>query len=135
MRTAMYVFEPSTVTIRASDPCDDRVTLYRFNHKGEQVAQGARPLEPGVYMIVSHRPVEVSGGHISVVPLAGSKDEPPEPKAQVFNLEGGANPAAIQRFFNIFKGIDVGGDPPAPADAAPPEPATTAAIKDEPDGI
>ena len=135
IRTAMYVFEPSTVTIRASDPSEDRVTLCRFNRKGEEVALGARALQPGVYMIVSHHPVQVSGGHISVVPLAGDKDEPPEPKAQVFQLEGCASPAAIQRFFNIFKGIDVVGDSPAAADAAAPGPATTARIKDDPDGI
>lgn len=132
MRTAIYVFEPSTVTIRAKDPGEDRVTLCRFNRRAEQVALGTRELEAGIYMILSSRGVEVSGGQISVVPLAGDKDVPPEPKAQVLGLEQGANAAAILQFFLISKGIEVDDPPAQPESPAAPD---TAEITDDPDGI
>lgn len=132
MRTAIYVFEPSTVTIRSQDPGEDRVTLCRFNCKPERVATGARQLAPGIYMILSSSGVDVSGGQISVVVMPHDKDVPPEPKLQVLGLEVGATAATIQQFFDITKGIDIGDPPPQPVSPAKPG---TGEVTDEPDDI
>ena len=118
MRTALYVFEPSTVTIRSNDPGENSVRLCRFNRKAERVGLGARQLEPGIYLIVSGGGVGVSGGHISVVALLGDKDEPPEPKVQLFGLEGGVTHAELQQFFAVAKGIEVTDDPAQPQSAS-----------------
>jgi hypothetical protein len=132
MRTALYVYEPSTVTIRAKDPGESCVMLLRYNRKGEEVSLGSRKLDPGIYMIVSKSALEISSSQVSVVPLSGEKDIPPEPRAQVVGLEHGATAASIQQFFAVTKGIEVGDPPPQPVSPAG---SGTSKITDDPDGI
>lgn len=112
MRTAIYVAEPSTVTIRATAPGETSATLYRFQRGAGKPALGTHQLEPGIYMVLSIGGVDVTGNGLTVAPLSKDKDIPPEPKAAVLAAEPGATPDAIARFFQVTKDAD-------PPDRAP----------------
>src|SRR5262245_37732271 len=123
MRTAIYVAEPSTVTIRPTAPGqtgETGATLYRFQRGAGKPALGTHQLEPGIYMVLSIGGVDVTGNGLTVTPLSKDKDIPPEPKAQVLAAEPGATPDAIARFFQVTK------------DADPPDPRAPAIPEDEP---
>jgi hypothetical protein len=131
-RTALYVYEPSTVAIRAKDPAEAELLLYRYGRKRQQVAPGALALDRGIYMILSRGELDITGGNVHAIALASDKDVPPEPRAQVVGLEQGATPSTIQTFFEVFKGIDVDGPPVGSTVPAGPG---TSKITDDPDGI
>ena len=103
MRTAIYVHEPSTVTIRATSPRDAKAQLCRFNQDTDQAALGTHNLEPGVYMIVSTDALEVNVHGVDVHVLANDKDIWPDPKASVVALEPGASVASLRDFFQIAR--------------------------------
>jgi hypothetical protein len=108
MRTAIYVHEPSTVTIRATDPRDARVELSRY-HQGTQAAVGAHQLDRGIYLIVSSCAMEVTGAGltpgVAIDIIRNDKDIPPDPKATVVALEPGATAASVIQFLTVAKDI------------------------------
>ena len=52
----------------------------------------------------SDAPVDVTGDHIEVIPLAG-KDEPPVPKARALALEPGATAESVRDFLMLDKDV------------------------------
>jgi hypothetical protein len=126
-RTALYVYEPSTVAIRANECDEPELMLCRYGRQFQRVAPGALALDPGVYMVMSSGRLDITGDHITIIALTG-KEVPPEPRAQVVGLEQGATAAEIQQFFAVSKGIDVEEPPVEPVPS-------TAEATDDPDGI
>jgi hypothetical protein len=124
LRTAIYVAEPSTVTIRPLAPSQANATLYRFRRGAIASAFGVHQLDPGVYLVLSESAVEVTGPDLVVTPLSKDKDIPPEPKARVLAAEPGATTAEVHKFLMVFKDAD----PPARSSAPPVPP------EDGPDG-
>jgi len=114
MRTAIYVHEPSTVTIRAKGANEAAARLCRYNQAGNQLALGTHQLERGIYVIESRGEMDVSGSHLDIVPLRNDKNIPPDPKVIVpmLPLEPGATTESVQRFLSDAMGISVG-DPPS----------------------
>jgi len=110
MRTAIYVHEPSTVTIRAKGANEAAARLCRYNRAGNQLALGTHQLERGIYVIESRGELDVSGSHLDIVPLSNDKNIPPDPKAFVA-LEPGATAQSVQRFLSDAMDISVGGPP------------------------
>jgi hypothetical protein len=104
MRTALYIAQSTTVTIRADDPLDAKVALCRFNQAPTEVATGTHTLAPGIYLIVSRGPLEIAGGDLTVVTSSNDKDTWPEPKGSVLALEG-ASLADVQAFFQVAKDV------------------------------
>jgi hypothetical protein len=105
MRTAIYVQQPSTVTIRPTDPRDAKALLCRYNQLPEQAAAGTHKLQPGIYLVISSGPIEVHGLGTTTQIVANDKDIWPDPKATVIGLEPGATAASIQEFFTVAKDI------------------------------
>ena len=126
LRTAIYVDEPSTVTIRPLAPSQMNATLYRFRGGAGQPAFGSHRLEAGIYMVLSSAAVAASatGSGVTITPLSKDKDIPPSPKAQVLAGEDHATIEEVHRFLMVFKQAD----PPAETAAPPVVP-----IEDEPD--
>jgi len=112
MRTAIYVAEPSTVTIRPRQPSPAHATLYRFRRGAGQPAFGTHQLDPGIYLVMSVGAVDVTGNGLTVTPLSEDKDIPPEPKAQVLAAEPGATTEEIRTFFQVARTADPPGTPP-----------------------
>jgi len=127
MRTVIYVHEPSTIKIRTTDSRDSDVLLCRYNRGTDQVPTGTHQLGIGIYLVVSHGKLEISGGNVTVDLLSGDKDLPPEPRFVA--LEPGASAASIKQFLEVAKGITVGSAPAAPVSPG------TSKIKNDPDGI
>jgi hypothetical protein len=115
VRTAIYVAELSTVTIRPLAPSQVSATLYRFRRGAIGPAFGIHQLEPGIYLMLSEPGVEVTGNDLVVTPLSKDKDIPPAPKADVLAAEPGATIADVHKFLMVFKSAD----PPA-RESAPP---------------
>jgi len=107
MRTAIYVREPSTVTISATDPRDAGAQLCRYNQAVTQVAVGTHELVPGIYLVVSSSALAVTGTAVDVQIVTNDKDPWPSPKATVVALEPGATATSIQQFFVVAKVLDV----------------------------
>jgi hypothetical protein len=110
MLTVIYVYEPATLTIEVEDERDERAMIRRYDKeqpllKVRELA--TRPLEPGVYAILSKGALRVhsSSGRIEILPttpsLAGKDDWP---EAPAYARE--ASPEDLRRFF--AKGGDVG---------------------------
>jgi hypothetical protein len=144
MRTGIYVQKPTTVTIRASAPQDARVRLRRFRmatcetdaraHLREPDAVGTHQLDPGIYLIVSGSPLQIEGTNLTTQIVANDKDTWPDPGATVVGLVSDATSTtleAIQNFFAVTKGIEVG-DGPDPSESAAPD---ADKIADDPDGL
>ena len=113
MRTVIYVHEPSIATIQAKASRDAAALLCRYNQDTGQLAIGLHKLDPGIYMIISHGELEVTGSHFEVVALRNDKDIPPDPKVSILALEPGATVQSIQKFLTIAKDVsvgDIGGD-------------------------
>jgi hypothetical protein len=133
MRTGIYVQKPTTVTIRASSPADACVQLRQFRlapsetdlrtQPGEPVAVGTHQLGAGIYLIVSSSPMHIQGDHLTTQIVANDKDPWPELGAPVVGLALNATMAAVQEFFAVTKGIEVGDDPDADK------------LADDPDGL
>ena len=111
MLTAIYVHEPSTVTIRSTDP-RERVMLQRYGARMPvRPAEGAIKLERGVYAVVSTHALQIEseGGRVtsSELTVSASKDEWPDPAITISALEVDASVSDIERFFeSIVKGGD-----------------------------
>jgi hypothetical protein len=138
MRTGIYVQKPTTVTIRANAPQDARVQLRRFRvaacetdargHLPEPEAVGTHQLDPGIYLIVSSSPMQVMGDNLTTQIVANDKEGWPDPPASVVGLVSDATSTtlqAIQGFFAVTKGIEVGDVPDPDADK----------VADDPDGL
>jgi hypothetical protein len=128
-RTALYVYEPSTVTIRAKECNEPELLLCRYGRKFQRIAEGALALDGGIYLLLSSGQLDIIGGNTTITPLSG-KDVPPEPRLQVIGLEQGATAASIKQFFAVDKGIDIGDPPPEPVSPAKPD---ADEVADEPD--
>jgi hypothetical protein len=109
MRTAIYVHEPSTVTIRAKEPgpADAKIQLCRYNQTASQMAIGTHKLEPGIYLILSSGELEVNVRSVEVEVMRNDKDIWPDPKASVVALESGACAESVKEFFTLAKDLDV----------------------------
>jgi len=105
LRTALYVYQPSTVTIRAEDPRDAGVLLYRFNQEIKKPAPGVQKLNTGIYLIVSIGDIGVTGPNVEVMTLRNDKDPWPAPKATVIALEPGATVESVKNFFTVAKAL------------------------------
>jgi hypothetical protein len=107
MRTALYVQQPSTVTItvRVADAKAAAIKLYRYNHPGCRPAVGTHQLERGIYMVVSDGEIMVDTGDVVIEAASGDKDPLPGPRAQVVGLEPGATIESLQEFFAIAKDV------------------------------
>lgn len=104
MRTVLYIYQPSTVTIRAQQTNDETALLNRYNRGAGQVAVGTHKLDAGIYMIESRDPMEVTGSNMDVVFLHG-KDIPPDPKIAASALEPGATVESIRNFLEDAKDV------------------------------
>jgi hypothetical protein len=143
MRTGIYVQKPTTVTIRASATQDARVQIRRFPSATCQAdaraplrapeAVGTHQLDPGIYLIVSSSPMQVTGDNLTTQIVANDKDTWPDPGATVVGLVSDATSTtlrAIQDFFAVTKGIEVDDDTDAPESAPDAD-----KITDDPDGL
>lgn len=141
MRTGIYVQKPTTVSIRATAAQDARVQLRRFPaatcetdaraHVQAPDAVGTHKLDPGIYLIVSSSPMQIAGGNLTTQVVANDKEDWPDPGATVVGLVSNATSTtlkAIQDFFAVTKGIEVGDGPEsADPDADP--------LAEDPDGL
>ncbi|HEX3758839.1 MAG TPA: hypothetical protein VHW23_09045 [Kofleriaceae bacterium] len=142
MRTGIYVEKRTTVTIRASNPQDDRVQLRRFRVETcdadgravmrEPDAVGTHQLDAGIYLIVSSSPMQIKGDDLTTQIAPNDKDTFPDPDVTVIGLVPGASAAMIQNFFAVTKGIEIGDPPPQPVS---PTKQGTGEVTDEPDDI
>lgn len=142
MRTGIYVQKRTTVTIGASTPQDARVQLRRFQvatceadarAQREPDAVGTHQLDAGIYLIVSSSPMQIAGDNLTTQIMANDKDTWPDPGATVVGLVSDATSTtlrAIQNFFAVTKGIEVGDDP-----AGPESTPDAGKIADDPDGL
>jgi len=107
MRTALYVQEPSTVTIsvRVAAPKAAAIKLYRYNRPDCRPAVGTHQLERGIYMVVSDGEILVDTGGVTIEAASGDKDPLPGPRAQVIGLEPGATLESLREFFAIAKDV------------------------------
>jgi hypothetical protein len=106
MRTAIYVHEPTRVTIRALDERDRAVELtpYRLA-TAPRLGVGAYAIGPGIYMIHSVGALVVDGAGVTVEATTDDKDPWPDPKAHLLALEPGASVASVQARFDLAKPI------------------------------
>jgi hypothetical protein len=143
MRTGIYVQKPTTVTIRTSAAQDARVQIRRFRSGvcetdaraslREPDAVGTHQLDPGIYLIVSSSPMQITGDNLTTQVVANDKDGWPDPPAMVVGLVSDATSTtlrAIQDFFAVTKGIEVGDDTDSPESAPDAD-----RIADDPDGL
>jgi hypothetical protein len=103
MLTAIYVYEPSTVTILSRRP-DERAMIRRYAGRvPDQPALGTTRLEPGIYAILSRGELQIAWEDGRAEALTIDKDEWPDP-----SLEAGASREQIRGFFDeILKGGEV----------------------------
>jgi hypothetical protein len=104
MLTAIYIYEPSTITVRPPDSGDKSSQLYRYN-QAAQPAVGTHKLEPGIYMIVSKCALVISTGGVEVHTVTNDKDDPPRPKVTALALEPGATADSVAKFFSVALGL------------------------------
>lgn len=104
MLTAIYVYEPSTVTIRARSP-HERAMIRRFDERlPDREALGTTTLEPGIYAVLSRGELQIEWGEGRAEAMTLGKDEWPDPPA----LEAGASREQLRGFFDeILKGGEV----------------------------
>jgi hypothetical protein len=112
IRTALYVQEPSTVTIVAKDPRDAKAQLYRYNKGAVQPAVGTHKLQRGIYMILSKAEMSITNPNVMTVVVPREKDGWPDFTESIVALEQGADAASIQAFFQVAK--DITKDEPEP---------------------
>jgi len=145
MRTGIYIEKPTTVTISATAPQDARVQLRRFRpatrvadaraQLRDPEAVGTHQLDAGIYLIVSNSSMQIEGDNVTTAVVANDKEGWPDPPAGVVGLVSDATSTtlqAIQDFFAVTKGIDIGDPPPQPVSPAKPG---TSKVTDEPDGL
>ena len=104
MLTAIYVYEPSTVTISARSP-NERAMIRRYDTRTpDRSALGTTKLEPGIYALLSQEELKLEWLAGRAEALTLKKDEWPDPP----ELEAGASREQLRAFFEeIIKGADV----------------------------
>ena len=112
MRTAIYVYKPSSVTIHtkqvnASEASDAKIQICRYNKTATPTTIGTQQLDPGIYLITSSRGLEVTGLNIEAQIIPDDKDTWPDTKANVIALEPGATADSVKAFFKVAKSLDV----------------------------
>ena len=109
MHTAIYVFKPTTVTIRGQGRSRPRsIYLHQYGAKPVEKPTGEVKLKAGIYMAISTAGLEITGAHAQAAALLGAKDEWPDPPAMALSLVEGATKRRVKDFFNeIIKGGDV----------------------------
>lgn len=103
MRTGIYVFKPSTVTIVDTSRGPAKSALMSYRHQGTLQPIGTLHLDAGIYQVLSEAPVQITGDNISIVVIANGKDDWPTPPPHAMALEAGATEATIQAFFGAAK--------------------------------
>ncbi len=102
MRTGIYAYNTTTLTIQASEsfdliPFDSSIPIFR------NLASPVKlEVQPGIYKVVTDTPITVTGGGIDVV-VANNKDPWPDPPALVittFNVTS----STLDAFFTIADG-------------------------------
>ena|SRR5688572_20543958 len=104
MRTAIFVHQPSTVTISAENAAETTAELCRYRATAVP-AVGTHQLAPGVYLITSIGPMKVSGVQGEIEYRIADKDDWPDPKPRIVALEPGATAGSIKHFLTILKDI------------------------------
>jgi hypothetical protein len=104
MRTALFIVQPSTVTVRAVEPRDAASELCRYQ-QAPVPAIGTHQLEPGVYLITSSAPLAIDGVQGELQAQRNDKDEWPSPKLTVVALEPGATAASLREFLSVAKDL------------------------------
>jgi hypothetical protein len=108
VRTAIYVSQPTSVTIEINNPLDRdaRIVPYDAQEPSLIVADSVK-LARGIYLIHSFDTISVSGAHVETEISIRDKDEWPDPPAHVLALENAATSSSIKAFFAIAKGLEV----------------------------
>lgn len=100
MRTAIFVYEPTIVTIKTSE---SNLQLISFDGKAAAAPDGCElAVAPGVYKIVSSSDVGVASASskTQVLVTLNDKDQFPDPPLLPSTMEG-TSTEAIQSFFAI----------------------------------
>jgi hypothetical protein len=107
LRTAIYIQQPSSVTIRSADPTDATAQLYRYKQGLIGPAIGTHLLPRGIYLVLSRGPIDVTNSAVMTAVVPRGKDIHPDLTAGVVALEAeaGATAESIQTFFLVAKGI------------------------------
>jgi hypothetical protein len=106
MHTAIYISQPVTITIHARNEAPS-IYLHRYGGRPEEKPTGEITLEPGIYMAVSKAELEIAGEYMAWAMLRGSKDEWPDPPAEMLAMAS-TTTGKVKDFFNaIIKGGDV----------------------------
>lgn len=116
MRTAIFVHEPSIVTIEATNPSETTAKIYTYGSAPESStdayqdptatpAAGTHQLARGIYLVLSNGAMKVSGVQGDVQTDPTDKDDWPDPKPGVVALVPGATAASVKKFLTIAKGI------------------------------
>lgn len=109
MRTAIFVYQPTVVSIRTNE---SNLELSRMD-SGTVVllaGQNEQPIGPGIYKIVSSQDVEVTGDALAfdVVVAPNNKDNPPTlPPRLASQNPIPIDAAALQAFFAVPESKDL----------------------------
>jgi hypothetical protein len=102
MRTALFVYEPSSINIATAE---SDVELSSLDAGSVTLACGsnARSLARGIYKIVSNRDVTVSGDltAIDIVVTTQNKDNDPTPPSRAVALVAPIDADALHAFFAV----------------------------------
>ncbi len=106
MRTAIYVYQPTTITFGPSAPPVAKVI--RYGGKSPTfAAEGQVAVQPGIYFLVAKNPPSISGAHLESDFTTSEKDAWPDPPIRVQSLEPGATVDDIRAFFQISKDVEL----------------------------
>jgi hypothetical protein len=107
LRTALYIHEASTVTVRAKDPTDATAQLYRYKQGLIGAAIGTHLLARGIYLVLSKGPIEVTNTAVMTTVVPRDKDIWPDltPGVVALEVDAKATAQSIQEFFLVAKGI------------------------------
>lgn len=106
MRTAIYVYQPTTITFGPSAAPVAKVV--RYGDKSPTfAAEGQVAVQPGIYFLQAKEPPTISGAHLSSDFTISEKDAWPDPPQQAQALEQGATLADIRLFFQISKDVEL----------------------------
>jgi hypothetical protein len=98
MRTGIYVYLPTTLTIQAQEP----VVLTSLDNRSISFGSGTVSMEvsPGIYQAVTNLEIAVTGEDIHVVVVENNEDPWPDPPlgcSSAFNVTR----KHLQRFFAV----------------------------------
>jgi hypothetical protein len=107
MRTALYVFKTTTITIDPMANRPDQIHLFAHNAAWTPPPlAGAIALPPGIYQIKSDKPVRVTVQNLAFETSLTDKEEWPDPPTVVLALEKGATPSTVKEFFAVNKSLE-----------------------------